>query len=183
MSPRPPSGLLCRTPSCQEPALAKGLCSRHYEQQRHRHRDDQLLRTRARNRATKRVLDFCSELYAEFFEQELAIAKREQQDLELRGVPANARLKPGPKPKAESATLEERIREVGTCISCINFHARGHICPSCGARPVKSRLQKIKELLDVGKDPEWIVNNGSYSRDEVRRAQVELNAEQDRMRS
>lgn len=148
----------CTAVGCDVAAVAKGLCRRHYGRERdrlrHRHRDDALLRTRARNRAVARLIDAHPDEFAELFAEEKVNAEREAEQLAAAApqepvsvqtlprasatvsvsAPRPVRLLSGPRPDDQAPV--DRIRaDVGRCARCQAYHDRGHRCADCGSAP------------------------------------------------
>lgn len=151
--------MTCSVDGCAQPVTCKGMCRRHYDRQRgrHRHRDDALIRTRARNRAVSRLIDAHPDEFADLFAEEKARAEAEAAELEAAfsrnlvsdpeaprpdvrtsGRPASPRkpirLLTGPRPADQRAV--DRIRDdVARCTRCQSFHDQGHRCAECGSVP------------------------------------------------
>lgn len=119
---------VCERHGCGRPHKARGLCQRHYDEERgdsrnggtHRHR---ILEQRARNRAEADLVRRHREEYLELLEVHRAEAKR---DAEQYGAWP---LKPGPRAPDEGMT--ERLLEL-VCPRCAAAHAADDTCPACG---------------------------------------------------
>jgi hypothetical protein len=156
----------CTQTGCIDRQWAKGLCARHYEQQRnrHRHRTDQLLKTRTRNRAVSRLITEYRERFNELLAEEAVKVAEEAKELEAAtGEPADrVKLQPGKRPESEP-TATDRIRlDVAECPRCVSYHDKGHICPACGRHPTSGStkpvlhtagMSEVERLLRSGKTP------------------------------
>lgn len=123
---------VCAHPSCTEAVHAKGKCRRHYERTRHRHREDKLLVNRARGRALTRLRQRYPKIYQQYYDEELAIVLDEDRRIEAATGRERTRLLSGPHPADDDVTARvDTERLVIKCKTCLNYHARGHRCPTC----------------------------------------------------
>lgn len=132
-------------------------CMREAPSQRYRpYTPSRAVRTRARQRALRRLAELHPRDFAGLMAEEIEKARAELEPLKAaadatgkgtshtqRHDPVRRRkpvgeiaalLKGGPRPAGQSPV--ERLRDdVGRCPLCIDSHDRGHICPACGAAP------------------------------------------------
>lgn len=148
---------VCSRADCDDKAKAHGLCKRHYDRERgprHRHREDRVLVTRARNRAHAELAKRHPDEYAEILEVKLADVRA--QDAELRRVAEQIgaepvrdgrvlRLKSGP--PADDEDVTDRIVVVPACPRCDEYHANGHRCLHCGATPSRVIRDRAGAIL------------------------------------
>lgn len=148
---------------CDRAVKARGLCQRHYDRERarHRHRDDRLVHTRARNRAASELIQRHRVEFEDILVQKLVEAKAEHEELKASVGRKVLRLMPGPRP--DDQELVDRVtREVGRCAKCRGFHADDHQCPVCVERAKQRRPlgdERIMRALRAGKSPEWVRDN------------------------
>lgn len=145
----------CDRGSCDQPAAKRGLCTKHYERERgrHRHREDRVLPTRARNRAVSRLITAHREEFDRLYLAALAEVTQENEELKKACEANNAeptnnkriyRFKRGPKPEDEEP--EDRIVPAQlTCEQCDGYHAGGHRCLHCGSLPSRKIIDDPKK--------------------------------------
>lgn len=153
----------CSHAGCDRPVKAHELCQMHYDRHRSRHgrrREDRVLPTRARNRATSALVKAHVEEFQRLYEAALAdvqaeharlVAFAEEQGVEVSKDGQVLRLKRGP--VAEDETVEERalLNDEPACKFCARAHDRGHACPECGTAvgmPVE-RATSTKDVRDL----------------------------------
>lgn len=135
----------CERGGCDRPVHARGMCSRHYNREvesarpRHRHREDRVLASRARNRAVAALITAHRDEFEKLYADARAAVAEEHARLEelarANGLDPNngvVRLRVGPRP--DDVPVEDRIRERGpiTCPHCSALHQDGHVCAECG---------------------------------------------------
>lgn len=149
--------------SCGRPVKAHGLCQMHYdrERSRHRHREDRVLATRARNRANAALIkahpDEFVELLAKSTEEVQAehariVALAEEAGVEVADAKRVFRLKRGPAAEDEEPEDRAQFAPPG-CGFCSRAHERGHACPECGTTlgmPVERATspKPVRDLAD-----------------------------------
>lgn len=108
----------------------KGIC-KDCDNARHRPpTDTKILRRRAVQRATARLIERHREEHDELIEIEMALAEQEAEVLRhLEPDNPMPRLRPGPKRAGQ--TVLHRI-DTAECRRCHTHHDRGHRCPNCG---------------------------------------------------
>jgi hypothetical protein len=128
----------CGAPACHERVWAKGLCARHYERERQRHRHgrtDQRIQTRARNRALARLSNEYRDRFEEIYAEERVRAEAEDAEVRQRlGIGEDEeppKLMSGPRPPAEPEAVQRVRLDVAECPRCHGYHDNGHRCPEC----------------------------------------------------
>lgn len=156
------SAARCSQAGCDRRVKALELCQMHYDRHRSRHgrrREDRVLPTRARNRATAALIKAHAEEFQRLYDDALAAAAEE--DARIRAVAEQVgaevsndrqiiRLKRGP--VADDETPEDRalLMDEPACSFCARTHDRGHSCPECGTTvgmPVE-RATSTKEVRE-----------------------------------
>lgn len=149
----------CERASCDRPVKAHGVCQMHYdrERSRHRHREDRVLATRARNRANAALIkahpaefaallmtanDEVREEHARIvaFAEEMGVDVDDQRVFRLRRGPV-----------AEDEAAEDRAQlqpHEAECSFCSRVHDRGHDCPECGTT-LGMPVERSTSLPDV----------------------------------
>lgn len=151
----------CERGGCERPIKAHGLCQMHYDRERgrHRHREDRVLPTRARNRAVSELIrlhkDEFEELYATALrtvrEEHERIAKlAKEHGVEVADARRIFRLKRGP--AAEDQEPEDRVQLTSTdssCVACGTFHAAGHACACATNKKLETGNQSTAPARNV----------------------------------
>lgn len=134
----------CERGDCDRPIKAHGLCQLHYDKERarHRHREDRVLPTRARNRAVAALIRAHPEEFKERLAKSLADVHAEhalivelakEHGVDVTNDARVFRLRRGP--TGDDEQIEDRAilqpAESG-CPACHRTHDRGHFCPECG---------------------------------------------------
>lgn len=139
-----PEKATCERGDCGRDVKAHGMCQMHYDRERQRHsrrREDRVLATRARNRATAALVKAHAEEFADLLTSAAEQVREEHARIvalaEEMGVEVDDkrvfRLKRGP--AAEDQAVEERAElqpHEYECSFCSRVHERGHGCPECG---------------------------------------------------
>jgi 8-oxo-dGTP pyrophosphatase MutT (NUDIX family) len=150
----------CSQGGCDRPIKAHELCQMHYDRHRSRHgrrREDRVLPTRARNRATAALIKAHADEFKTLYDEALASvtaedarvrALAEEMGVDVSNDGAVFRLKRGP--VAEDEDVEDRalLTDEPSCRFCATAHDRGHSCPECGTT-VGMPVERATSTKDV----------------------------------